>query len=91
VPIYLNEQHAAEFVDMPSAVAAVRAAFVAQARGEATNIPRTRLAFGERRLNLMAGGGRSPERYALKSYGSATYHILLSGTARRHEARFKPP
>jgi ornithine cyclodeaminase/alanine dehydrogenase-like protein (mu-crystallin family) len=77
VPIYLKEQHAAEFVDMPSAVAAVRAAFMAQAHGEAVNIPRTRLAFGERRLNLMAGGGRLPERYALKSYGSATYHILL--------------
>jgi alanine dehydrogenase len=77
VPIYLNEQHAADFVDMPSAVAAVRAAFVAQARGEAVNIPRTRLEFGERRLNLMAGGGRAPDRYALKSYGSSTYHILL--------------
>src|ERR1700730_12040816 len=62
---------------MPSAVAAVRAAFVAQARGEAVNIPRTRLEFGERRLNLMAGGGRAPDRYALKSYGSAAYHILL--------------
>jgi alanine dehydrogenase len=77
VPIYLNEQHAAELVDMPSAVAAVRAAFVAQARGEAVNIPRTRLEFGERRLNLMAGGGRAPDRYALKSYGSSTYHTLL--------------
>jgi ornithine cyclodeaminase/alanine dehydrogenase-like protein (mu-crystallin family) len=77
VPIYLNEQHAAEFVDMPSAVAAVRDAFLAQARGEAVNIPRTRLEFGERRLNVMAGGGRAPDRYALKSYGSATYHILL--------------
>jgi ornithine cyclodeaminase/alanine dehydrogenase-like protein (mu-crystallin family) len=77
VPIYLNEQHAAQFVDLPSAVAAVRAAFVAQARGEAVNIPRTRLEFGERRLNLMAGGGRAPDRYALKSYGSSTYHTLL--------------
>jgi alanine dehydrogenase len=77
VPIYLNEQHAAQFIDMPSAVAAVRAVFVAQARGEAVNIPRTRLEFGERRLNLMAGGGRAPDRYALKSYGSSTYHILL--------------
>ncbi len=77
MPIYLNEQHAAEFVDMPSAVAVVRDAFLAQARGEAVNIPRTRLEFGQRRLNVMAGGGRSPERYALKSYGSATYHILL--------------
>src|SRR5260370_40271029 len=77
VPIYLNEPNAAEFVDMPSAVQAVRAAFAAQARGEAINIPRTRLAFGERRLNLMAGGGRAPDRYALKSYGSAAYHTLL--------------
>ncbi len=81
MPIYLNEQHAGEFVDMPSAIVAVRAAFLAQARGEAVNIPRTRLAFGERRLNLMAGGGRAPERYALKSYGSATYHILLYAAA----------
>ena len=88
VPIYLNEQHAAQFVDMPSAIAAVRAAFVAQARGEAVNIPRTRLEFGERRLNLMAGGGRAPDRYALKSYGSAAYHILLysarAGSAGHH-------
>jgi alanine dehydrogenase len=77
VPIYLNEQHAAELIDMASAIAAVRAAFVAQARGEAVNIPRTRLELGARRLNLMAGGGRVPDRYALKSYGSSTYHILL--------------
>ena len=81
MPIYLNEQHAAQFVDMPSAIAAVRAAFEAQARGEAVNIPRTRLEFGSRRLNLMAGGGRTPDRYAVKSYGSSTYHILLYSAA----------
>jgi alanine dehydrogenase len=75
MPIYLNEQQAAEFVDMPAAVAAVREAFLAQAQGQAVNIARTRLAFGKRRLNLMAGGGG--ERYAIKSYGSSTYHILL--------------
>lgn len=77
MPIYLSEQHAAEFVDMRSALAVVRAAFEAQARGEAVNIPRTRLEFGARRLNLMAGGGRAPDRYAVKSYGSSSYHILL--------------
>jgi ornithine cyclodeaminase/alanine dehydrogenase-like protein (mu-crystallin family) len=75
--IYLNEQQVAEFADMAAVVAAVREAFAAQARGEAVNIPRARLAFGERRLNLMAGGGRNGERYALKSYGSASYHTLL--------------
>jgi alanine dehydrogenase len=77
VPIYLNEQHAAEFIDMPSALAVVRAVFEAQARGEAVNIPRTRLEFGARRLNLMAGGGRASDRYAVKSYGSSSYHVLL--------------
>lgn len=77
MPIYLNEQQAAELVDMPGAIAAVRDAFTAQAQGEAVNIARTRLAFGKRRLNLMAGGGRGGERYAIKSYGSSTYHILL--------------
>jgi ornithine cyclodeaminase/alanine dehydrogenase-like protein (mu-crystallin family) len=77
VAIYLNEQHVAEFADMPAVVAAVRKAFAAQARGEAINIPRTRLVFGERRLNLMAGGATDGGRYALKSYGSSTYHTLL--------------
>jgi alanine dehydrogenase len=77
VPIYLNEQDAAAFLDMPSVVEAVRSAFLAQARGEAVNIPRTRLEFGPRRLNVMAGGGRDGERYAIKSYGSSTYHTLL--------------
>jgi alanine dehydrogenase len=77
VPIYLTEQQVAEFADMPAVIAAVREAFLAQSRGEAVNIPRTRLTFGERRLNLMAGGGRNGERYALKSYGSASYHTLL--------------
>ena len=81
MPIYLNEQHAAEFVDMPSALAVVRAIFEAQARGEAVNIPRTRLAFGARRLNLMAGGGRASDRYAVKSYGSSSYHVLLYSAA----------
>jgi ornithine cyclodeaminase/alanine dehydrogenase-like protein (mu-crystallin family) len=66
VPIYLTEQQVTEFADMPAVIAAVREAFLAQARGEAVNIPRTRLTFGERRLNLMAGGGRNGERYALR-------------------------
>jgi ornithine cyclodeaminase/alanine dehydrogenase-like protein (mu-crystallin family) len=77
VPIYLNEQQAVEFADMASVIEAVRAAFLAQARGEAVNVPRTRLEFGQRRLNLMAGGSRAGERYAVKSYGSSSYHILL--------------
>jgi alanine dehydrogenase len=77
VPIYLNERDACEFADMASVIHGLRAAFLAQARGEAVNVPRTRLEFGQRRLNLMAGGGPAGERYAIKSYGSSSYHILL--------------
>lgn len=77
MPIYLKEQDVVELADMPSVVAALRAAFLAQARGEAVNIPRTRFAFEGRRLNVMAGGTTVPSRYALKSYGSSSYHVLL--------------
>ena len=77
MPIYLTERDVAEFLDMPSAIKALRGAFVACARGEATIIPRTRWQFGKRRLNVMGAGIASQARYALKSYGSSAYHVLL--------------
>jgi alanine dehydrogenase len=77
VPLYLKEQDAADLVDMPSVVTALRATFAAQARGEAVNVPRSRYDFWERRLNVMGGGMRESRRYAIKAYGGATYHILL--------------
>jgi ornithine cyclodeaminase/alanine dehydrogenase-like protein (mu-crystallin family) len=77
VPIYLKERDVAELLDMPSAIQALREAFAARARGEAVIVPRTRWEFGDRRLNVMGGGLRSPSRYALKSYGSSAYHVLL--------------
>ena len=33
--------------------------------------------FGDRRLNVMGGGERSSKRYAVKSYGSSAFHVLL--------------
>jgi ornithine cyclodeaminase/alanine dehydrogenase-like protein (mu-crystallin family) len=77
VPIYLKETDVAEFLDMPSAIQALRDAFAQQARDQAVIVPRTRWTFGERRLNVMGGGLQSPGRYALKSYGSSAYHVLL--------------
>jgi ornithine cyclodeaminase/alanine dehydrogenase-like protein (mu-crystallin family) len=77
VPIYLNEKDVAEFLDMPTAIKALREAFVALARGEANSVPRTRWEFGARRLNVMGGGLRAPFRYALKCYGSSAFHVLL--------------
>jgi ornithine cyclodeaminase/alanine dehydrogenase-like protein (mu-crystallin family) len=77
VPIYLKETDVAEFLDMPSAIQALRDAFAQQARDQAVIVPRTRWTFGERRLNVMGGGMSAPGRYALKSYGSSAYHVLL--------------
>ena len=77
MPIYLKEADVAELFDMPSAIEAVRAAFAARARGEAVIVPRTRWEFDDRRLNVMGGGMRTPNRYALKAYGSSAHHVLL--------------
>src|SRR4051812_32068078 len=64
---------------MPSCIAALREAFAAQARGQGVIVPRTRWAFGDRRLNVMGGGVLSPLRYAVKTYGGGggSYHALL--------------
>jgi ornithine cyclodeaminase/alanine dehydrogenase-like protein (mu-crystallin family) len=77
LPLFLSEADAKELVDMAAAIAAVREAFAAQARGEALNVPRTRLQFWSRRLNVMAGGMRAPARFAVKAYGGSAHHIFL--------------
>jgi ornithine cyclodeaminase/alanine dehydrogenase-like protein (mu-crystallin family) len=77
LPLYLDEADAKELVDMAAAIAAVREAFTAQARGEALNVPRTRLQFWSRRLNVMAGGMRAPARFAVKAYGGSAHHVFL--------------
>jgi alanine dehydrogenase len=77
MPIYLHEKDVAEFLDMPTAIQALRDAFAARARDEANIVPRTRWEFGDRRLNVMGGGIAAQRRYALKSYGSSAYHVLL--------------
>jgi ornithine cyclodeaminase/alanine dehydrogenase-like protein (mu-crystallin family) len=79
MPIYLKEADVAELLDMPTCIEALRDAFGAQARGQGVIVPRTRWAFGDRRLNVMGGGVTEPFRYALKSYGGGggSYHVLL--------------
>ena len=81
MPIYVKENDVAEFLDMPSAIQALRDAFAARARAlaEAVIVPRTRWVFGDKRLNVMGGGLTTQQRYALKSYGSSAYHVLLYG------------
>lgn len=79
MPIYIKENDVTALLDMPSAIQALRDAFAARARAreEAVIVPRTRWAFGDKRLNVMGGGITAQGRYALKSYGSGAYHVLL--------------
>lgn len=77
MPIYIAERDVAELLDMPSTITAVREAFLARARGEGVIVPRARWEFADRRLNIMGGGLRAPNRYAVKSYGSSAHHVLL--------------
>ncbi len=81
MPIYVKENDVAEFLDMPAAMQALRDAFAAraQAREAAVIVPRTRWVFGDKRLNVMGGGLTTQQRYALKSYGSSAFHVLLYG------------
>src|SRR5262245_25693781 len=77
MPIYLNEKDVAEFLDMPTAIKALRDAFEARSQGEGNIIPRTRWPFGDRRLNVMGGGLAAQHRFAVKSYGYSAFHVLL--------------
>jgi ornithine cyclodeaminase/alanine dehydrogenase-like protein (mu-crystallin family) len=77
VPIYLNEKDVGELLDMPTAIQSLRDAFVARARDQANIVPRTRWAFGDRRLNVMGGGIASQRRFAIKAYGSGAFHLIL--------------
>jgi ornithine cyclodeaminase/alanine dehydrogenase len=76
MPIYVKEADVVEFLDMPTCIQALRDAFVAEAAGQATIVPRTRWPFGSVRLNVMGGGERASKRFALKSYGGGPFHVL---------------
>ncbi len=77
MPIYVTENDVGEFLDMPTALQALRDMFSAEAKGQANTVPRTRWPFGSVRLNVMGGGERSSKRFAVKSYGGGAFHVLL--------------
>jgi ornithine cyclodeaminase/alanine dehydrogenase-like protein (mu-crystallin family) len=77
MPLYLKEADVVEFLDMPTCIQALRDAFAAEAKGQASIVPRTRWPFGSVRLNVMGGGDRASKRFALKSYGGGPFHVLF--------------
>lgn len=79
-PIYLTEQDVSDLLDMPRAIAALKAVFVAQQAGEARNSPRQRAQYWGSRLNIMSAGAASG-RFAFKAYAGTSaptvYHLML--------------
>jgi ornithine cyclodeaminase/alanine dehydrogenase-like protein (mu-crystallin family) len=76
MPIYIKEADVAEFLDMPTALKALREVFGAEAKGQANTVPRTRWPFGGVRLNVMGGGERASKQFAVKAYGGGAFHVL---------------
>jgi alanine dehydrogenase len=54
--IYLTEHDVAGLIDMPMALAAVEAAHLALARGEAIDVPRERVRAGRGTQHLLQAG-----------------------------------
>lgn len=77
MPIYIKESDVAEFLDMPTALQALRDIFAAEAKGQANTVPRARWPFGNVRLNVMGGGERASKHFAVKSYGAGAFHVLF--------------
>ncbi|MEW6210392.1 MAG: ornithine cyclodeaminase family protein [Acidobacteriota bacterium] len=75
--LLLKEHHVFELLDIRTAIASVEQALADQARGEATNRPRYRVAMPTSQLHVMAAGDRRMGVYGLKVY-----------TASRKGARF---
>ena len=82
MPLFLTDAEAASLVDMPAVIAALEAAFLAEARGEAFNLPRHRFSRQESRLNVMLAGNVETGRHAVRAYGAlgrSVSHIFLYG------------
>jgi ornithine cyclodeaminase/alanine dehydrogenase-like protein (mu-crystallin family) len=85
MPLFLTEQDVTKLLTMEDALAAVEAAFKAQATGAATNEPRRRLRAAGATLQVMSGAianiGEFKGLLGLKAYtvtrGKARFHVSL--------------
>ncbi len=77
-PLLLFESDVSRFLTMPDAINAVEAAFIAQARGEASNHPRERFFMPSGVLHHMAAAW--PGRLGGGVMGTKTYTSFAAGT-----------
>lgn len=77
MPIYVDEAQARASLSIAKVIAALSAAFLAQADGKVQNAPRTRASLLGKSLNVTAASDARSGRYAVKIYGGGNYHIHL--------------
>ena len=84
VALYLTERDVVGLLSMEDALQAVEDGFAALARGEASNIPRSRFPLPGGAFNVMSAAAPGLGVMGLKTYGtsggSATFHVQLSST-----------
>ncbi len=82
--IYLTESDVNELLDMGEVIEALEEAFIARARGEAFNSPRSRLPIGRGAYNFMAASWPARGIAGHKSYtagpGGARFHVAVHST-----------
>ena len=82
MPLFLTEHDIDALVDMPTIIATLEEAFLAESSGEMFNLPRHRFNRGAARLNVMLAGDTANSRHAVRAYGSvgsSVSHIFLYG------------
>ncbi len=77
MPVFFNEEQARAALEMDGVIGALREAFLAQANGRVSNVPRSRAKLLGKSLNITAASDADQDRYGVKIYGGGVYHILL--------------
>ncbi len=75
--VTISEDDVREIAAMPEIIAALRAAFLERAANGIKIVPRQRSDFWGSRLNVMAAGSQTMNRYVVKAYGNRGHHVLL--------------
>jgi len=77
MPLYIDEARVRGVLHIETVIEALRAAFLAQAKGSVVNLPRNRAKLFGKSLNITAASDAAQDRYAVKIYGGGNFHIHL--------------
>ncbi len=79
MPLYIDEARVRDVLHIETVIEALRAVFLAQAKGSVVNLPRSRAKLLGKSLNITAASDAAQDRYAVKIYGGGNFHIHLYG------------